>query len=146
MLCGPQRVIRNANAWPPASCGGGRRCLLIFHPLSTEMPLFWSHQGCGLQHIEGCNLSPNDPPSSCVASASGHCTGRRTTELLPSTIGRKSCKPQDFPIEISAAAAPKAAATLWVPVPAQPPLLATLLRQKSLDLRPQPLPFSQPAF
>ena len=95
------------------SCGEGRRSpLLIFHPLSTEMPLFWSHQGCGLQHIEGCNLSPNDPPSSCVASASGHCTGRRTTELLPSTIGRKSCKPQDFPIEISAAAAPKAAATL----------------------------------
>ena len=96
------------------SCGKGRRSLLIFHPLSTEMPLFWSHQGCGLQHIEGCNLSPNDGLSSCVASASHCCccTGRRTTELLPSTIGRKSCKPQDFPIEISAAAAPKAAATL----------------------------------
>ena len=143
MLCGPLRVIRNANAWPPASCGGGRRSqLLIFHPLSTEMPLFWSHQGLWLQHIESCNLSPNDALSSCVASASPSCcTGRRTTELLPSTIGRKSCKPQDFPIEISAAAAPKAAATLWVPVPAQPPLLATLLRQKSLDLRPQPLPF-----
>ena len=95
------------------SCGKGRRSLLIFHPLfSTEMPLFWSHQGCGLQDIEGCNLSPNDALSSSVASASFSCTGRRTTELLPSTIGRKSCKPQDFPIEISAAAAPKAAATL----------------------------------
>ena len=97
---------------PQLAVAEGEGSLLIFHPLSTEMPLFSSHQGCGLQHIEGYNLSPNDAPSSCVASASGRCTGRRTTELLPSTIGRKSCKPQDFPIEISAAAAPKAAATL----------------------------------